>query len=129
MPMSGPRRVLVVEDEYLLADDLTKILDLDGAVVVGPVATEADALVLLEGVTVDCAILDINLRGRMVYPLARTLRDRQVPFVFVSGYETPAPDAGFDDVELIQKPFTSGTVIQGLDRLFPQGAGGDASGA
>ncbi len=118
MTTSNPRRVLVVEDEYMLADDLRELLDREGAVVVGPVATEADALALLEDGTVDCAILDINLRGRMVYPLAHTLRERQVPFLFVSGYESSHPSAGFDDVELIQKPFAPELVIRGINRLI-----------
>lgn len=122
MTTSSPRRILVVEDEYLLADDLRKLLDREGATVVGPVATEADALALLEDGTVDCAILDINLRGRMVYPLAHTLRDRHVPFLFVSGYDDPDPSAGFDDVELIQKPFAPETVIRGINRLTEQAA-------
>lgn len=126
MTASSPLRVLVVEDEYLLADDLKKMLDHAGAVVVGPVATEADALALLEDGAVDCAVLDINLRGRMVYPLARTLRDRRVPFLFVSGYDDAVAGAGFDEVELLQKPFAPEAVIRGINRLITQQGGSGA---
>lgn len=117
-----PCRVLIVEDEYLLADDLDRLLDRAGATVVGPAATEADALALLAEESVDCAVLDINLRGEMVYPLATALRARKVPFLFVSGYEEAAPEAGFDDVELITKPFEPDAVVRGIERLIRQDA-------
>lgn len=121
MMTAGPRRILVVEDEYLLANDLKEMLDQEGAIVIGPVATEADAFILLEEGRIDCAILDINLRGRMVYSLARALREHRVPFLFVSGYDALAPDAYFEDVELIQKPFTAEAVMRGLARLLRPG--------
>ena len=117
MTAASPRRVLVVEDEYLLADDLTKVLDREGAIVVGPVATEADALVLLEGGEIDCAILDINLHGRMVYPLARALRRRDVPFLFVTGYDSAEAEEDFGDVQLLRKPVTTEAVLEGIGRL------------
>jgi two-component SAPR family response regulator len=117
MTVSKPQRVLVVEDEYFLADDLKKALGREGVTVVGPIGTEAGAMALLEDELIDCAILDINLHGRMVYPLARTLRARDVPFLFVSGYDSAAADEGFDDVELLQKPFTTDAVMHGINRL------------
>lgn len=127
MSASSARRVLIVEDEYLLADDLKKALAEDGAAVVGPVPTATHALALLNEESVDCAILDINLRGQMVYPLANRLREMQVPFLFVSGYDAAAPGAGFDDVVLIQKPFTSEAVVAAIERLMQQEAGSAAN--
>jgi DNA-binding response OmpR family regulator len=118
-----PRHVLVVEDEYFLADDLKRALDREGFTVVGPVGSEAKALDLLENEAVDCAILDIKLHGQMIYPLARTLRSREVPFLFLTGYDSVEPDTGFDDVELLRKPFTTEAVIQGIHRLIDSANG------
>lgn len=82
------RRVLVVEDEYLLAAEICGELAAAGAQVVGPAATVAAALRLLDGdATLDAAILDVNLGGEFVFPVADVLRARGVPFVFCTGYD------------------------------------------
>src|SRR4028119_1400361 len=81
------RRVLVVEDDYILAEDLREQLLSCGAEVVGPVACVADALALLEDGSAPCgAILDIGLvENETVYPVADALRTRDIPFVFATG--------------------------------------------
>jgi CheY-like chemotaxis protein len=79
--------VLVVEDEFLIALDLEHLLERHGFRVLGPAATVAEALRLLErGATPDVALLDMNLRGEMVTPVAEALRARGVPFVLASAY-------------------------------------------
>jgi DNA-binding response OmpR family regulator len=105
LPSLEGRRVLVVEDEYLLAEDLREGLVKQGAEVMGPVATVADALELLrQGPMPDTAILDINLGGEMVYPLADELRAKGIPFIFATGYdEWSIPDA-YADVPRAEKP-------------------------
>lgn len=118
--MGKAARILVVEDEYFLADDIRKALEGVGLLVAGPVGSEAEALKVLDGEPVDCAVLDINLHGRMVYPLARQLRDRNVPILFVTGYEEAEPDQGCDDVELLRKPFETETLMRCIDRLIPE---------
>src|SRR4028118_220513 len=81
------RRILVVEDEYMLAEDLREELESQGALVMGPVACVADALELLRsGPAPDMAILDINLGGEMAYPVADALRARDIAFIFATGY-------------------------------------------
>ena len=120
METGGAGRILVVEDEYFLADDLKKVLEGKGLLVAGPVGTEAEALAVLDDEQVDCAVLDINLHGRMVYPLARQLRERNVPFLFVTGYDEAEADEGFDDVELLRKPFQTDTLMRGIGRLLPE---------
>lgn len=122
MTIANQHHVLVVEDEYFLASDLRDSLEGEGMIVVGPVANEADALALLDNSEIDCAVLDINLNGRMSYSVAQTLRDRGIPFLFVTGYDTAAEGSTFDDVELIQKPFSRQAVVDTIARLTTGGA-------
>jgi PAS domain S-box-containing protein len=108
----GPRkRVLLVEDESLIAmmmEQTLRELDFD---VVGPFGTVKDALAAVEHAAVDAGILDINLGGEMAYPIARILQARKVPFVFMTGYgaETIAA-APFPDVRIFQKPLERETL-------------------
>jgi CheY-like chemotaxis protein len=99
------RRVLVVEDEYFLADDLAQVLETLGAQVVGPVPTLEKALALLAGERVDAAVLDINLKGQAVYPVADVLREQGVPFVFATGYDQRSIPDTYKDVPRWEKPF------------------------
>jgi CheY-like chemotaxis protein len=84
------RRILVVEDEALIALDLEMALRKLGCEVVGPVATVAAAEAALAGGAPDAAILDIELADGEVFPIADTLAERGVPFVFLTGYEPEA---------------------------------------
>ena len=99
------RCILVVEDEYLLAEDLREELEQQGAEVLGPVSNVADAMELLrQGPAPDMAILDINLGGETVYPVADTLRAQGIPFIFATGYEPwSIPDA-YKNVPRVEKP-------------------------
>jgi CheY-like chemotaxis protein len=100
------RRILVVEDEYFLADDMAHSLQKLGAEVVGPVPTRDKALALLSsGERVDAAVLDINLRGETVFPVAETLIRQGVPFVFATGYDQSAVPAAYKEVPRWEKPF------------------------
>ena len=117
MTVTNPHRVLIVEDEFFLADDLRRALEREAVIVVGPIGTEAGSLALLKDVPVDCAILDINLHGKMVYPLARALSQRDVPFLFVTGYDSIEVEEGFGDVDLIQNPVSTEALMQGINRL------------
>jgi two-component SAPR family response regulator len=78
--------VLIVEDEFLLALDLELILLQHGWRVLGPAMTVNEALLLLKAERPDVALLDVNLRGEMVTPVAETLRTLGVPFVLASAY-------------------------------------------
>jgi len=99
-----PARILVVEDEYLLADTLAEALAELGAEVVGPVGHLAEALALVAAAPVDGAVLDINLHGEMVFPLADILTDRGVPYVFATGYgQENIPDR-YKGVPTLSKP-------------------------
>jgi DNA-binding response OmpR family regulator len=78
------KRVLVVEDEYLTADDLRRQLIAHGAEVVGPVASVNEALALIESRAIDAAVLDINLHAEIAFPVAFVLDERKLPFVFAT---------------------------------------------
>ena len=88
-PRPDGRLVLVVEDEFLIAMDLELLLRRHGWRVLGPAATVNEALRLLQSETPDVALLDINLRGEPVAPVAAELRARGVPFVLASAYDGP----------------------------------------
>jgi hypothetical protein len=76
-----------------------------GATVIGPVGTLARAIAMVDGnAGIDAAVLDINLAGEAVYPLAEKLLSRDVPFVFVTGYETAAIPTCFARVPVLEKP-------------------------
>jgi CheY-like chemotaxis protein len=98
------RRILVVEDEYYLADDIVRALRGRGAEVVGPVATVLQAERLLGEGGLDCAILDINLRGEMAYPVADRLADAGIPFLFATGYGSESIPERFRAIPQLQKP-------------------------
>jgi DNA-binding response OmpR family regulator len=98
------RRLLIVEDEYFLAEDLTDYFQQLGVEVIGPVGSVSEALKLLNLAEVHGAILDINLRGERVYPVADVLRQRRVPFVFASGYGGETEPAAYADVPRCIKP-------------------------
>lgn len=109
------RRVLVVEDEYFVADDIARALKRAGAQVVGPVPTFEQALGLIaSGEPPDCAVLDINLRGDTVFPVADALRERGVPFVFATGYDAAAIPAPYREVPRWEKPFDASKLVQAL---------------
>lgn len=99
------QRILVVEDEYLLASDLTNVLQDAGVTVVGPCATLKDAMVCAEqDGKLDAAVLDVNLRGEMVFPLADSLMSRGVPFLFATGYDEGAIPDRFAGAMRLEKP-------------------------
>lgn len=98
-------RVLIVEDEYYLADDARSILSGLGMEVVGPVATAPAARALIEtGGVIDMVLLDVNLRGELAFDVADTLKSREIPFAFISGYDRTALPGRFADVTLLEKP-------------------------
>lgn len=107
------RRVLVVEDDYLIASDIKAELESAGAEVLGPVSDLAGAMELLAAAP-DVAILDINLGGEMVFPLADQLRERQIPFVFATGYECCSIPARYSGHLCLEKPLATRDVVRAL---------------
>lgn len=112
-------RVLVVEDEPIVAMCLEDMLEALGCITIGPVSRLADGLALAEAGALDVAILDINLGGERSTPIAEILRRRGTPFAFASGYGTP-PE-GFDaEIPLIEKPYREAEVAGAIEKLLPR---------
>ena len=109
------RNILIVEDESLVAMLLETILEDMGCTTVGPISNIDDALKLLaDNVPLDGALLDVNVAGREVFPVAAALQARNIPFVFSTGYgEGGLPDE-WRGLPVIQKPFTEAAVHDAL---------------
>jgi CheY-like chemotaxis protein len=86
-PLSG-LQVLIVEDTFLVAMDLSDQLTDSGCSVIGPAASVQQALDQIDGVALDGAVLDVNLDGERSFPIAEVLTARGVPFLFLSGYDS-----------------------------------------
>jgi len=100
------RRVLIAEDEYLLASKMVEELAKLGVETIGPASTVKRALDLVEHCgPLDAAMLDIKLRNEMIFPVADALRARGVPFVFTSGYNQKIIPDRYKDVVRYEKPF------------------------
>lgn len=103
-PLAG-RRILVVEDEMLVALLLHDMLIDLGCLVVGPAASVAEALGMIETRPLDAAILDVNLGGQMSYPVADALIARNLPFVLSTGYASNRLQEGYRALPALQKPY------------------------
>jgi CheY-like chemotaxis protein len=115
-PSNGIRRkrILVVEDESLIAMMIAQMLGELALEVVGPCGKVADAIAAIEREQIDGGILDINLGGEMAYPIARMLQSRKVPFVFMTGYGSDTVASPFPDVRVFKKPIAR----EVLEELF-----------
>lgn len=118
------RRVLVVEDDAIIAIYLERLVESLGGTVIATVGRVDQALALIEHDEPDAAILDVNLgRGRDSYPVARALEDRHVPFLFVTGYGRDGVREEFRDHPVLDKPVREWELAQTLALLCAAGAG------
>jgi len=116
-------RVLLVEDEYYLADDLCHALEGCGAEVVGPVPSLDKALPLAASESLDCAVLDINLRGRSGLEVAECLQRRTVPFIYSTGYRASLVPAQLKGAAHLEKPFRTEDLLRAVDTVIRQQEG------
>jgi len=118
------RRVLVVEDEFLVSLTTVDFLESLGCEVVGPAARLAAAFELAQSESLDAAVLDINIAGDMVWPVAEVLRRRGVPFVFLSAHprlsEIPMP---FAAVPRLEKPLEQNRLLRQLGAMWNPSCG------
>jgi len=110
--MSLSRNVLIVEDEPLISMMLEDFLESLGHTVAATCDTVRDAMTAADRGGFDLAILDVNLKGENVWPVATRLKEQGVPFVIASGGHVDPPPREFESVPLIEKPYT-------VDRVTP----------
>ena len=115
-------KVLVVEDEALVSMLVEDMLTDLGCTVVGPAAEIEEALKLAGSADIDAALLDVNLGGRPIFPVADALRSRGVPFAFASGYGEAGISDDHKGSAVLQKPFREADLRRVLEGLVAQTA-------
>lgn len=118
--LSG-RRILVVEDELLIALEIVDVLERLGCVAVGPTAELEAALELARDQPLDAAILDVTIQGGQVYPVAEQLLARGVPFVLASGYGNWVLPKSLRNSRRLTKPFSRDELEKSLRSLCDAG--------
>lgn len=116
------KRILIVEDEYFIATDLSRLLAAHGAIIVGPVGDLPAGLHLADREPLDAALLDVNLGGTFCYPIADRLLSADVPHLFLTGYDGSALPADYRHAPRIAKPFSSHRLIAAMGKLFDKEA-------
>ena len=112
------RSVMVVEDEYFQAEELSRALSGAGARLVGPFPTVESALAGLDGgARIDAAVLDVNLRGVAVSPLVEALSARGIPFLFATGYDHATLPAAWREAPVFEKPLKLGRLVEAVGAL------------
>jgi CheY-like chemotaxis protein len=114
-------RVLVVEDEGGVALLIEQMLEDLGCEVAASVATLANAMKAARRDAFDFALLDVNLDGELVFPVAEILRVRQRPFIFSTGYGRMGVPEAFKDCEVLNKPFTIDELKKKLQAMLGNG--------
>ncbi len=112
------KRILVVEDEFLLALEMCTILTEAGYEVLGPVATVAKALDLIAGRKPHAAFVDCNLKGEPATAVALTLMALNVPFAVVTGYERERLPAAFSEAVFASKPCNATRLLEIAQKLL-----------
>jgi CheY-like chemotaxis protein len=116
--MGERRRILIVEDDCLIATWVAEVFEASGWQVIGPVGHLATALDTATRADFDAAVLDITLRGQAVYPVAEVLDARKVPFAFLTGYLGAFVEPRYSERPRVGKPFTPGELIGTVARLI-----------
>lgn len=123
--MAG-QRLLVVEDELLVALDVESILSEAGLDVVGPASSAAEALKLIADTPPDAALLDANLSGEPIDAVAQALGERRIPFAYVTGYGRESlPPA--HPAPIVPKPFDAELLLAAARRLLAAASGTDSA--
>jgi DNA-binding response OmpR family regulator len=105
MEHDGATRILVIEDELMVAMSLEMALEGAGYEVIGPFGRLEQALDVARNGQMDMALLDVNVRGEAIFPVADVLTARGIPYAFLTGYGREAIPARFDADQVLSKPF------------------------
>ncbi len=111
-------RVLVAEDQLLIADTIVQALEDEGCVIVGPVPRVAEAVALASDERLDGALLDMKLSRERCFPIAEALAARDVPFAFLTGYGESALPPAWQAVPRLSKPLDFSALVQLASQLF-----------
>ena len=114
----GKQRILIVEDDWVVAQDMSDMIEELGGAVVGPAGQLAQGLVLAESEELGGAILDVNLNGENTFALADRLLADNVPVIFATAYDATMRPERFADVPRLPKPFTALAVEETFRRIF-----------
>ena len=113
-------RILIVEDMLLVADEINYQLRVIGCEVIGPCSNVADARLAIERQNPEAALVDVNLRGESGFPIADELCKRNVPFLFMTGYDSAYLPTEYRRFDCIQKPFTADQLREVMWKTFLQ---------
>jgi CheY-like chemotaxis protein len=122
MPPDGPMpnaRLLIVEDEYLIRLLLEDMLIEFGCSIAAVASNLEDGKKAAEASEIDLAILDVNIDGQQVFPIADILRGRKLPFIFITGYGARGLPDHYRDTPTLQKPFQMHDLKATLARVLP----------
>lgn len=112
-------RILVVEDDYMLARDLRQELEDAGMVVIGPEPSVGRALFRIAGeARIDAAVLDVNLGDELAFPIADALIVKHIPFVFATGYEEYLVSTRYPDAVSCNKPLDVSALLRSLEKVL-----------
>jgi len=111
-------RVLIVEDEYLVAEEISDILRRTKFDVVVPVGMIQEAYEAVQDTSLDCAVMDINIGGGASFPLIDVLIERNVPVLLMTGYDQEELPVKYRSLPLLQKPLLRGELAKALGSLF-----------
>lgn len=118
MSLLPERTVLILEDEWLIAELLKDSLESAGFQVCGPVARVAQALELIESARPDAAVLDVSLRREKSFPVARVLMKRAIPFLFMTGYVPNDIPDDFRGKLMLNKPIDHSKLVSSVAQLL-----------
>lgn len=118
--MGRTPQVMIVEDDYLIAALIEEIVKSAGWQVVGPIGRVDEAVRTAAHVECDAAVLDVNVGGQAIYPVAEVLSERKVPFLFVTGYDAASLESHFRKRPRLGKPFRARELLGAVRGLLAQ---------
>ena len=120
LPLQG-KRILILEDDFYLASDEKAQLERAGAEVIGPLGSSCGERDILEAGPLDGAVVDINLGKGPSFAFARLLTSREIPFVFVTGYDAAVVPDDLSHAPRLEKPIRERDLVAELEGLFAAG--------
>ncbi len=114
----GGKRVLIIEDEYLIAEDMRTAISALGAEVIGPFSDVGDARAFAISLDLDLALVDINVRDGRSFPLIDVLLEQEVPILLVTGYAREALPQQYQTIPILTKPAPEDTIASACTALL-----------